>query len=250
MSILRKLKFGKKKETGERAGRFIVIDGSDGTGKATQMKLLVDNLKLDGYQVEVTDFPQYGQKSAGMVEEYLNGKYGQVGPYAASTFYAIDRFDASFKLRQWLSEGKVVVSNRYVTASAGHQGGKVADRAERIKFFRWLDQLEYGTFGIPKPDLNVILHVPAETAQRLVDRKSEGDRAYVSGKKRDLHEADLNHLKRAEEVFHEIAELFPNTKLVECVEEGGRLLSPTEVQQKVWQLVRRIALKGFQPPAA
>ena len=242
------LKFGASKKSEKQEGKFIVIDGTDGSGKATQTQLLIDELKTQGYDVEMTDFPQYGQKSAGAVEEYLNGKYGQVNPQAASIFYAIDRFDAGFKIRQWLGEGKIVVSNRYVTANAGHQGGKIADDTERFKFFRWLNDLEYNIFGIPKPDLNLILHVPAEVAQKLVDKKSADVRKYAEGKnkKRDLHEADLNHLKNAEKVFLEIAKLFPNTKLVECT-SGKQLLSKEEVHNKVWELVRRIALKNIKP---
>src|SRR5581483_7520338 len=124
----------KKKNT--RKGRFIVIYGTDGSGKATQTNLLVEELKAAGYPVEVTDFTKYGTKSAGLIEEYLNGKYGQVGTHAASIFYAIDRFDACFKIRQWLDEGKIVISNRYVTANAGHQGGKIEDDFQRLKFFK------------------------------------------------------------------------------------------------------------------
>lgn len=241
------LKFGKsKKKPQTQRGRFIVIDGTDGSGKATQTNLLLEELKINGYMVEMTDFPQYGTKSAGLIEEYLNGKYGQVGPEAASIFYAIDRFDASFKIRQWLDEGKIVISNRYVTANAGHQGGKIADDLDRLKFFRWLDNLEYNIFNIPKPDLNIILHVPAEMAQQLVDKKSADERKYANGKKRDLHEADIKHLKNAEKVYMQISKLFPNTKLVECV-SSGKLLSPHDVHNKVWELVRRIVLKDFKP---
>ncbi len=241
------IKFGKSKKTVViPKGRFIVIDGTDGSGKATQTNLLVEELKLSGYEVEMTDFPQYGTKSAGLIEEYLNGKYGQVGPEAASIFYAIDRFDASFKIREWLTAGKIVISNRYVTANAGHQGGKIADDMERLKYFKWLDNLEYNIFNIPKPDLNIILHMPAEMAQALVDKKSAGQREYANGKKRDLHEADINHLKNAEKVYLQIAQLFPNTKLVECV-KAGELMPPEEVHNKVWELVRRIALKDFKP---
>ncbi len=239
------IKFGNsKKKSSVQPGKLIVIDGSDGSGKTTQTQLLIEALAATGYKVEMADFPQYGQKSAGLAEEYLNGKYGQVGPEAASIFYAVDRFDASFRIKQWLLEGKIVVSNRYVTASAGHQGGKIADDTARFKFFRWLNNLEYDIFGIPKPDLNVILHVPAEIAQKLVDKKSEQARKYVGGKKRDIHEEDLEHLKNAEKVFREISKLFPNTKLVECV-AGGKLLTPNEIHNKVWDLVRRIALKDF-----
>lgn len=240
------LKFGKsKKKQDKPRGRFIVIDGTDGSGKATQTNLLAEELKINGYEVEMTDFPQYGTKSAGLIEEYLNGKYGQVGPQAASIFYAIDRFDASFKVRAWLKGGKIVISNRYVLANAGHQGGKIANDVERIKFFKWLDNLEYSIFAIPKPDLNIILHVPAKMAQSLVDKKSADNRKYANGKKRDLHEADIKHLLNAEKVYLEIAKLFPNTKLVECV-ANGKLLTPQEVHNKVWELVRRIVLKDFK----
>jgi dTMP kinase len=139
-----------------------------------------------------------------------------------------------------------VVSNRYVTANAGHQGGKIESDFERLKYFRWLNDLEYNIFNIPRPDLNVILHMPAEIAQKLVDKKSADQRAYVGGKKRDLHEADLQHLKNAEKVYLEIAKLFPNTKLVKCV-KGGKLLTPTQVHNEVWELVRRVGLKGLEP---
>lgn len=225
----------------KKEGKLIVIDGTDGSGKKTQTDLLVNYLKVNDYQVEVADFPRYGQKSAGLVEQYLNGVYGQVNPEATSIFYAVDRFDASFQIRKWLQAGKIVVSNRYVTANAGHQGGKIANQADRVAFFKWLDKLEYGIFGIPKPDLNIILHVPAEIAQQLVDNKPTEQRQYNQGKKRDLHEEDLEHLKNAEKVYLEISELFPNTRLVECM-EAGRLLAPQEIHNKVWELVRRIVL--------
>jgi dTMP kinase len=237
------IQFGKKIKSEARGrGKLIVIDGTDGSGKTTQFKLLVQTLKDEGYDPMTLDFPQYGTKSAGPLEEYLNGKYGQLNPYAASIFYAIDRFDSAEQLREWLSHGKIIVANRYVTANAGHQGGKIRDSLERVKYFRWLDHLEYNIFGIPKPDLNLILHVPAPVAQKLVDKKDPGMRKYANGKKRDLHEADLGHLKNAERVYLEIAKLFPNTKLVECM-ESGKLLTPQQVHNKIWELVRRIALK-------
>jgi len=241
------LKFGKsKKSPNSPQGKFIVIDGADGTGKTTQFELLVKELKASGYAVEVTDFPQYGQKSAGMVEEYLDGKYGQLNPQAASIFYAVDRFDASFKIREWLNSGKIVLSNRYVTANAGHQGGKIADDAQRFKYFKWLNNLEYEIFGIPRPDLNVILHIPAEKTWELMEARRKKVAHNSVHKKKDLHEADLGHLKNAEKVYLQIAKLFPNTKLVECAPQG-KLMAPQEVHNKVWELVRRIALKDVKP---
>ena len=124
-----------------RRGKFIVIDGTDGSGKATQTELLASKLRRSGLDVAIADFPQYNSKSAGLVEEYLSGKYGspdEVGPYRASIFYAADRYDASFVIREWLKQGKIVISNRYVTANMGHQGGKISNPLEKKHFFDWL----------------------------------------------------------------------------------------------------------------
>lgn len=220
-------------------GKLIVIDGVDGSGKTTQIRLLAEKLHAGKISFEIADFPRYGQKSAGLVEEYLNGKYGQVDPYKASIFYAVDRYDASFQIRQWLARGKIVISNRYVTASAGHQGGKIKNKLARGKFFRWLENLEYGLFEIPKPDLNILLNVPAKVAQKLVDKKSEAQRIYAGGKKRDLHEKDLKHLQDAERVFNEIASIFPKTKMVQCARKN-QMLSPEQIHAEVWRAVSRI----------
>ncbi len=220
------------------AGKFFVIEGTDGSGKTEQFNRLLPKLK-EVFAVEKLDFPRYGEPSSYFVTEYLNGKYGtlkEIGPEKASLFYALDRFDASEKkMKQWLAEGKTLLANRYVGSNMGHQGGKIDDKKKRQDFFRWLYDLEYGRLGIPKPDLNIILHVPAAIAQGFVDKK--GDRAYIGGKKRDLHESDISHLERAERVYLEIAELFPKDfTVIECV-ENGTLLSLDDVGEKVWDAV-------------
>lgn len=219
------------------SGKFIVIDGTDGTGKATQANLLGERLMREGFHVKMADFPQYGQKSAGPIEDYLNGKYGTadaVGPYRASIFFAIDRYDASFKIRRWLQEGNIVICNRYVTANMGHQGGKIRDASERKRYFEWLFELEYGIFNIPKPDLNIILHLDPFLAQQLVDKK--GHRDYVNGAKRDIHEADINHLKNAEKAYLQLVDTFPGFSLLECA-EGGVLPGPEIIHDKLWQIM-------------
>lgn len=222
-----------------KKGKFIVIDGTDGSGKATQTELLVKRLKKAGHKVKIFDFPQYGSKSAGLVEEHLNGKYGsaqEVGPYRASIFYACDRYDASFKLRKYLDAGIVVISNRYVTANMGHQGGKIKNSTQRNKYFKWLYDLEYGIFGIPKPDINIILHVDAAVAQKLVDGK--GQRGYTK-KKRDLHENDLKHLRDAEKVYLEIAKTMKNFSLISCT-ENGNIMTREKISDMVWKKVVKI----------
>ncbi len=106
-----------------KRGKLIVIDGTDGSGKATQTNLLVEKLKQKNYDVEIADFPQYGLRSSALVEDYLNGKFGtakEVGPYRASIFYACDRYAASFKIKKWLEQRRIVICNRYVSANQGH----------------------------------------------------------------------------------------------------------------------------------
>ena len=218
-------------------GKFIVIDGTDGSGKGTQTRLLVEKLEYAGYNVELADFPQYGKKSAGMVEKYLNGAYGnahEVGPYRASVFFAVD---ASFQIKKWLNEGKIVISNRYVTANMGHQGGKIKNSEERKKYLDWLYKLEYEIFNIPKPDLNIILHVDAAIAQKLIDQKEE--REYLHGAKRDIHEADINHLRDAEQVYLEIAKTFPDFELIKCTKEGN-ILTREEINYMLWEKVAHL----------
>jgi len=239
-------------------GLFIVIEGTDGSGKTEQFKRLVQKLKEKGHQVETVDFPQYGQPSAYFVEQYLNGSYGgwkEVGPYKGSLFYALDRFAAARqKIEKWLDEGRIVLANRYVASNMGHQGAKIEKRRQRRKFFRWVRELEYEILGIPKPDVNFFLHVPAEIAYELVSGK--GEREYLHGKKRDIHEQDIKHLKSAEKSYLEVVNLFPRDfVVVECVKKDkslrfideGRvglviedpaqngLLSIKEISEEIWR---------------
>ena len=191
--------------------KFIVIDWTDWSGKWTQTKLLVERLQKEWYNVEMVDFPQYGQRSAAMVEDYLNWKFGtaqEVWPYRASVFYAIDRYEAAPRIRQRLDEWKVVVSNRYVSSNMWHQAWKIHDLKERDKFLEWLDEFEYWLFEIPRPDMNILLYMPTEIWQQLVDQKWK--RQYTN-KKRDIHESDLNHLKNAAEAYKYVAKKYNRT---------------------------------------
>lgn len=221
-------------------GKFIVLDGPDGSGKATQTTLLANKLKYAGFDVAIADFPQYGKKSAGSVEEYLNGKYGpaeEVGPYRGSIFYALDRYDASFQIKEWLEDGKIVISNRYVTANMGHQGGKIKDPEERRRFYEWLYELEYEIFDIPKPDLNIILHVDAELAQTLISAKDT--RKYIERGDRDMHEADTEHLINAERTYLEMVEMYPDFTLIECVRDG-QIMPREEINYLLWKEVMKV----------
>lgn len=217
-------------------GRLIVIDGTDGSGKKTQAEILVDRLKKEGFDVEIADFPRYGERSAALVEDYLDGKFGSakdVGPYRASIFYACDRYAASFKMREALQQGKIVVCNRYASSNMGHQAGKIKDIIEREKFLTWLDDLEFNIFSIPKPDLNILLYVPPEKGQELASKKWNS--AYVRGDSKDIHEQDLDHLKEAAESYMYVAKKFGWT-IIDCM-QGTQLLAIDSVSELIWEKV-------------
>ena len=219
-------------------GLFIVIEGTDGSGKGTQFKLLAEKLSSSGYQVETFDFPQYDQPSSFFVKEYLNGRYGDtndIGPYTGSLFYALDRFHASKQIRKALNDGKIVLANRFTGSNMAHQGTKFLHPEERRGYFIWLDNLEFQTLKIPRPDKSYVLRVPADIAQKLVDKKEA--REYTD-KKRDIHEADLNHLKKSVEVYDDLCQLFPKdfTK-IDCV-RNDKLLDVKTIHDLIFRQIR------------
>ncbi len=233
----------------ELRGKFIVFEGLDGSGKDTQTRLLIKKLKEEEVDVKKIDFPQYGKKSAGLVEEYLSGKYGaakEVGPYASSLFFACDRYDGSFKIKKWLKEGRLVISDRYVGSNVGHQGGKIEDQEKRREYIKWLFNLEYKIFGIPRPDLNIFLKTSCEVGSKMSSRikdeaKKEKRKKYLGDdKKKDIHEKDLNHLKRAMNSYLWITREYPQEyEMVECLNEKGEFLKPEVIHEKVWRLINK-----------
>lgn len=227
----------KSSKSDDSKGIFIAIEGTDGSGKGTQFKLLIDRLENEGYDVVQFDFPQYNEASSYFVQQYLNGKYGgsdDVGPYTGSLFYALDRYQASFKIREALEAGKVVIANRFTGSNMAHQGTKFASSEERRGYFIWLDNLEFQMLKIPRPDYNFVLRVPADVAQQLVDQK--GKRSYTK-LKRDILEADLGHLKKSVEVYDDMTSLFPKDFIrIDCV-RGDKLLSIDDVHSLLWEKV-------------
>lgn len=229
-----------------KKGKFFVFEGIDGCGKSTQTKLLAEYFTKKGYKVEKIDFPQHGERSSALVDDYLTGKYGsseEVGPYVASIFFAIDRYDASFKIKKWLNEGKIVISDRYSVSNIGHQGGQIKNKKEWKKYVNWLYNLEYGIFGIPKPDYTFILKTSPEfslkLAHNIADKdKQERRRAYLGdSKKQDILEKDKNHLKNALSSFLMVAKESPRDfKVIECLDKG-ELLTPEIINQRVIELL-------------
>lgn len=230
-------------------GKFFVLEGMDGSGKATQAKLLTEALRKKGYKVQKIDFPQYGKKSSALVENYLTGMYGSsenVGPYRASIFYACDRYDLSFKIKEWLKSGNMIVADRYVASNVGHQGGKLITKpAAWEKYITWLHHLEYEIFGIPKPDYSFILKISPNLSMQMSNKITDGDKkkrrtAYLGNyKKQDIHEADKKHLANSLKSYIRIAKKYPKEyKIIEC-EENGKFLPLEVIHQKIIKLVEK-----------
>ncbi len=220
--------------------QHIVIEGTDGSGKATQAKLLKERLDKVGQSTELIDFPRYGTPSAYFVEKYLHGGYGtaeEVGPYAGSLFYALDRYDFANTIREHLQNGKHVLCDRFTSANMGHQAGKIplskigiSGKSERDEYLEWLDNLEFNLLKIPRPDKVIFLFVDPEVNQRMIAAKP--DRDYLKGKKADIHEADLDHLKNASEAFLYVAKKY-NWIVIDCA-PGGEMLSREEIHEMVY----------------
>ena len=224
-------------EIESKSGKLIVIDGTDGSGKATQVKELVNRFTQQGTQVSTFDFPRYEAFFGSLIGECLAGKHGdfaQLSPKIASVLYAADRFDASSKIKQWLDDGHVVILDRYVSANQIHQGGKIKDEIERQEFLKWLDHMEHGIFKIPRPDLIIYLDVPIEVTQRLLKEKSTNIKKIYKDTV-DLHEDNLEHLKNAKESGLKMISSGNNWHRIQCYENGNLLPIPT-IHDRIWKI--------------
>ncbi len=211
-------------------GTLIVIDGLDGSGKNTQSTLLYERLQKEGKRVHLVSFPNYESPACNPVKMYLDGEFGSdpeaVGSYAASTFFAVDRF-ASFRLnwKKEYDEGAIIIANRYTTANAIHQLTKL-DESEHDAFLDWLYDFEFVKLGLPAPDLTLLLKVPVEKSLELID---------VRGEKKDIHE-NRDHLKKAALAAEKCAASW-GWESLSCVNEKGELLSREEIAERVYQVV-------------
>lgn len=231
--------FSEKQGSRAKRGVLIVLEGTDGSGKATQLKLLVKWLKKQGYKVKTTDFPQYYSSFFGkLVGRFLKGEFGgihEVSPYLACLPYAGDRFEAKERIEKWLSSGKIVVFNRYFGSQA-HQLAKLPAK-EQLKFLHFLVKMEYEVFGIPREDIVIFLYMPVEIGQRLVDKK--GKRSYAGGKKRDIHEASLLHQRKASEVYLRLVKRYPYWVKIDCCDRKGNLRTPEEIHKRILGILER-----------
>lgn len=223
-------------------GRLIVIDGSDGSGKATQTGLLVERLHAEGIRAETLDFPRYQDNLIGkLIGECIAGEHGDFlrsDPYVASVLYAADRFEAKKQIEAWLAEGATVVLDRYVSANQIHQGGKIASDAERAAFLEWLERLEYGVFELPRADCTIYLHMPTELSVTLLKdkRAKEKKSSYLKEGQEDSVELDIAYLEHAQMSAQWLMKHQRGWHRIECAPEG-LIRTREDIAQEVFSTV-------------
>lgn len=227
----------------EEKGLFVVIEGADGSGKATQSEMLYQALQAEGIKADLFAFPRYEHGNSGkLVGGMLTGKYGDyiaISPYFSSLPFTIDRMVARNELCKSLCTNEIVVSDRFTPSALCHQGSKLEKKEERAEFIHFLEQLEYTDLKLPRPDIVVYLGVPTETASQLVEQKAQ--RSWLSGafSKKDVPESNTEHQIRASGVYRELAEERDNWYVVECV-VNGTLRSKEDIHKEVLGIVRSI----------
>ena len=177
-------------------GKLFVIDGTDGSGKQTQLNKLVERLDKEKITYKKIAFPRYDNPSSSLVKMYLAGEFGknakEISPYIASTFYAADRY-AAYKqeFEEFYKNGGLVIADRYTTSNMVHQAGKIDDKEERERFLNWLVDLEYNIYGIPEPTETFFLNMPPEYALKLIEHR---ENKITHTEQKDIHERDKKHI--------------------------------------------------------
>ena len=221
---------------------FIVIEGLDGAGKSTQLKLLADWYKDKGIACETLHFPRTDSPFFGdLIARFLRGELGnlnQVDPYVVAMLYAGDRRDAGGLLNQWLSEGKTILLDRYVYSNIAFQCAKVKNYEGQKELRNWIYDLEFSYFKIPKPTLNVFLDVPFTFTESLLNSDREGnDREYLKGNV-DIHEDDLTFQQRVREVYLQQPNFDSLFSVVPCTDSSGQMASKTDIFNRILSLIK------------
>ncbi|MBQ8272472.1 MAG: dTMP kinase [Tidjanibacter sp.] len=221
---------------------FIVLEGLDGAGKSTQIKLLRQMVEATGRECEYLHFPRFDAPVYGdMIARFLRGEFGsveQVNPYLVALLYAGDRADAARQIREWMAEGKCVIVDRYVYSNIGYQCAKVESAEERQRLAEWIYKTEFEEFGIPRPTLSLFLDVPfGFTEAKLTSQREGADRDYLGGGQ-DIHEKSLDLQRRVREVYLEAAAKEQDFKVVDCSDSEGNMASPEEIFRRVAEVVK------------
>ena len=216
-------------------GKLIVIEGTDGSGKSTQFKLLTERLTRENVEFQKLVFPQYSEPSSALIRMYLGGEFGSkptdVNAYAASAFYAVDRY-ASYKKvwGQWYENGGLIVSDRYTTSNAVHQASKEPEETQG-EFLKWLYEFEYDKLGLPRPDLTIYLDVPTDFTEKMMRSREAATNTHA-----DIHEQDLTYLATCRRMGKNAA-AFYNWTVIECVRDG-KMRSIEDIHEEIYRHVR------------
>ena len=216
-------------------GKLIVIEGTDGSGKSTQFRMLSEHLQTDAVAFKHIVFPRYSEDSSALIRMYLGGQFGDkpsdVNAYTASAFFAVDRF-ASYKMDwgKWYEAGGLVLSDRYTTSNAVHQASKEPEETQR-DFLGWLYDFEYDKMGLPLPDLTIYLDVPTDFTEKLL-RHREADTNTTA----DIHEKDMQYLATCRKIGRKAAEFYGWT-VISCVKDGA-MRSIEDIHEEIYRHVK------------
>ena len=218
-------------------GKLIVFEGTDGSGKATQTRMMAERLEKEGIPCRVIDFPRYGNPFAEPARLYLQGvlgdKPGDVNAYAASVLYAVDRY-ASYK-EDWgkaYENGEIILANRYTTSNAVHQASKLDD-GERESYLEWLSDLEYSKMGLPEPDMVIYLDLPSEISERMMRQRES-----ATGTTADIHEKDAAYLRRCRENASKVVD-YLGWHRINCADDD-QIRSVENIHNEAWETVRQV----------
>ena len=215
-------------------GKLIVIEGTDGSGKSTQFKLLTERVAREGHEFQRLVFPQYQEDSSALIRMYLGGQFGtkpsDVNAYAASAFYAVDRY-ASYKKvwGQWYENGGLVLSDRYTTSNAVHQASKEPEE-KQAEFLKWLYEFEYDKLGLPAPDLTIYLDVPTDFTEKMMRSREAATNTHA-----DIHEQDLEYLATCRRTGKAAAKFY-NWTVIDCVRDGA-MRSIEDIHEEIYRHV-------------
>ena len=222
-------------------GKLIVIEGTDGSGKSTQFRMMSEHLEKDNIAFKHLVFPRYKEESSALIRMYLGGQFGSkpsdVNAYAASAFYAVDRY-ASYKMDwgKWYEDGGLILSDRYTTSNAVHQASKEKPE-DREKYLHWLYDFEYAKMGLPKPDLVIYLDVPTDFTEKMMRRREQDTNTQA-----DIHEQDMAYLATCRATGRAAAEHYGWT-VIQCVRDGA-MRSMEDIHQEIYAAVKNCLEKN------
>jgi len=221
-------------------GKLFVIEGTDGSGKQTQFKKLIERFDKDGVNYRTASFPNYESHSSSLVKMYLDGEFGEnakeISPYIASTFYAADRY-ATYKkeLEEYYKDGGIILADRYTTSNMIHQSGKIYNKNERKKFLDWVWDFEFNLYGLPVPTATFFLNMPPKFALQLIENR---ENKFTHEMKKDIHEKDMNHIQDAYYAACNLSKEYDWYE-INCIKDN-KIKSIEEIHEEIYDYIKKL----------